>query len=179
VTAVTTSSGSFGPETAPEPAFDADERAMLDGWLDLHLATVARKCAGLSDDDAVRSLVPSATTVFGIVKHLVWVERGWFQRRLAGHELVDPPFSDADPDGEFRRAQGETLASVLAEYAEECDRSRAVSSAMALDDIGAIPRDGDHVTVRWVLSHMIEETARHNGHLDILREQLDGTTGEW
>jgi uncharacterized damage-inducible protein DinB len=176
VTAVSTSPG---PETAPEPAFDADERTMLDGWLDLHRATVARKCAGLSDEDAVRSLVPSATTVFGIVKHLLWVERGWFQRRLGGREFVDPPFSDADPDGEFRPAPGETLGGVLAEYAEECARSRAVSSAMALDDIGAIQRDGDDVTVRWVLTHMIEETARHNGHLDILREQLDGVTGEW
>jgi uncharacterized damage-inducible protein DinB len=166
-------------ERPPEPPFDADERTMLDGWLDLHRELVARKCAGLSDEQALRSLVPSATTVFGLVKHLVWVERGWFEQHLAGTELTDKPYSDEDPDGDFRPAPGETLAGVLQDYAETCARSRDIVASMSLDDVGRTPRRGRDVTVRWVLTHMIEETARHNGHLDILREQLDGTTGDW
>lgn len=162
----------------PYPPYDAGERTMLDGWLDFHRAAVVRKANGLSDEAARRSLVPSLTTVAGLVKHLLWVERGWFQEILAGRPL-EIPWSEDDKDGEFRITPDETLAGLVAAYEKECARSRDVAAVLALDDVAAQQRRGKDVSLRWVLMHMVEETARHNGHLDILREQLDGVRGDW
>lgn len=162
----------------PYPPYDADERTLLDGWLDFHRAAVVRKVAGLSDQAARRSLVPSLTTVAGLVKHLLWVERGWFQEIVAGRQ-VEVPWSEDDADGDFRVTPEETLAGLVAAYEQECARSREVSAGLALDDVAARQRRGRDVSLRWVLTHMVEETARHNGHLDILREQLDGVSGDW
>jgi hypothetical protein len=162
-----------------ERASTADERAMLQAFLDLYRETIKRKVGGVSEEDAVRRLVPSATTLAGIVKHLRWVELGWFQRVLAGRppeDLPPVPWSDQDPDADFRLEPGETLAQVIAEYDQECARSRAVAAEHSLDDTGTHRRLGQ-VSLRWIYLHMIEETARHAGHADILREQIDGTTG--
>lgn len=157
----------------------ADERATLEAFLDLYRGTIKRKVRGVSEEDAVRRLVPSATTLAGIVKHLRWVELGWFQRVLAGRppeDLPPVPWTDQDPDADFRLEPGETLARVIAEYDQECARSRAVAAEHSLDDTGTHRRLGQ-VSLRWIYVHMIEETARHAGHADILREQIDGTTG--
>jgi hypothetical protein len=162
-----------------ERASTADERAMLQAFLDLYRETIKRKVGGVSEEDAVRRLVPSATTLAGIVKHLRWVELGWFQRVLAGRppeDLPPVPWSDQDPDADFRLEPGETLAQVIAEYDQECARSRAVAAEHSLDDTGTHRRLGQ-VSLRWIYLHMIEETARHAGHADILREQTDGSTG--
>lgn len=162
----------------PYPAYDADERTMVDGWLDFHRAAVVRKVLGLAEEDARRSLVPSLSTVAGLVKHLLWVERSWFQEIVAGRP-VDVPWDEEDEDGEFRVTPEETLSGLVAAYELECARSREVSGALGLDDLAARQRRGKDVSLRWVLTHMVEETARHNGHLDILREQLDGVRGDW
>jgi uncharacterized damage-inducible protein DinB len=162
-----------------ERASTADERATLEAFLDLYRETIKRKVRGVSEEDAVRRLVPSATTLAGIVKHLRWVELGWFQRVLAGRppeDLPPVPWTDQDPDADFRLEPGETLARVIAEYDQECARSRAVAAEHSLDDTGTHRRLGQ-VSLRWIYVHMIEETARHAGHADILREQIDGTTG--
>jgi hypothetical protein len=158
----------------------AGERVILETFLDLYREVIRNKVSGLSDEGAVRRLVPSATTPGGIVKHLRWVELNWFQRVLAGRPESDfppPPWSDEDPDGDFRLEPGETLAQVLADYDAECERSRATAARYSLDDTGTHRRMGA-TSLRWIYIHMIEETARHAGHADILREQLDGSTGD-
>ena len=158
----------------------ADERVILETFLDLYRETIKRKVRGVSEEDAVRRLVPSATTLAGIVKHLRWVELNWFQRVLAARppeDLPPVPWSDEDPDADFRLEPGETVEQVIAEYDQECARSRAVAADRSLDDTGLHRRMG-RVSLRWIYVHMIEETARHAGHADILREQIDGTTGD-
>ena len=161
------------------PAYDRDERSTLTEFLDYHRATVHLKVAGLSEDDAWRRFVPSLTSAAGIVKHLGYVEQSWFRVRLAGETGLPVPWTDDNPDADFEPADGDTLESLLDVYTRQCDRSRAIAASMQLDDLAAAPaRDGRHATLRWVLVHMIEETARHNGHLDLVRELIDGQTGE-
>ena len=162
-----------------DPAYDLDERSMLTEFLDMHRTTVHRKVAGLSDDDAWRRFVPSLTSAAGILKHLGYVEQSWFRVRLAGETGLPVPWTDENPDADFERADGDTLDGLLDVYDRQCERSREVAASMQLDDRAAAPgRDGQHTTLRWVLVHMIEETARHNGHLDLIRELTDGQTGE-
>ena len=163
-------------DTRIDPPVGGPERAMLDAWLDWERATVLWKVEGLSDEQLRRRLVPSATTMLGIVKHLGYVERSWFQMRMEGQDLA-VPWSDADPDADFRIEPNESTASVLAWYEEQVTKSRAIAAASSLDQTAKRPDHSD-ITLRWIMVHMIEETARHNGHLDILREQIDGSTGE-
>ena len=169
-----------GPADAAERAASADERTVLEAFVDYHRDAVVRKLRGVSEEDARRRLVGSATTLGGIVKHLRWVELNWFQRVLAGRpdaDLPTPPWTDEDPDADFRLEPGETVEQVIAEYQQECARSRRTAAAYGLDDTGQTRRLGK-VSLRWIYVHMIEETARHAGHADILREFIDGSTGE-
>ncbi|MGI8696361.1 MAG: DinB family protein [Mycobacteriales bacterium] len=168
------SPGDVPPLTADERAATADERTTLAAFLDLYRGIVAKKVAGLADADARRRLVSSPTTVGGIVKHLRWVEFGWFSQ-LLGQRSGDN-LRAHDRASEFRFEPDETLAGLLADYAAECERSRAVAATHSLDAAAPHRRLG-RVSLRWIYVHMIEETARHAGHLDILREQIDGSTG--
>lgn len=163
-------------ESRPKPPFAGDERDTLNGFLDFLRATVERKVAGLDHAQIRQPLVASSPlmTPGGVVKHLVAVERWWFSEVL-GDGAAPPLFSADDHDFEFRLTDGETAESLLADYAAECERSRAIVAAMELTQVAERRRQ---VSVRWVLTHMIEETARHVGHLDLLRESLDGATGE-
>ncbi|KAA2261786.1 DinB family protein [Solihabitans fulvus] len=157
-----------------------DERAMLEGFLDEYRAVIVAKVRGVSEQDAQRRLVPSMTTLAGLVKHLRWVEQSWFQRGIAQRPAADvpvPPYTDDDPDGDFRVEPGETVEQLIADYERECARSRTAGAGRALTDLVPHPRHGD-ITVRWIYVHMIEETARHAGHADILRELIDGSTGD-
>jgi uncharacterized damage-inducible protein DinB len=159
-----------------DPPMTGDLRAQLTGFLDYLRASVHVKAAGLSDEDAHRVVLPSElTTVAGLVSHLRWVEAYWF-RVVLGGEPDDAPYTDEDPDAEFR-VQDRTMTELLDEYAAECARSDAIATARQLDDEAAFRKD-QRVNLGWVLIHMIEETGRHAGHLDILREMLDGVTGE-
>jgi uncharacterized damage-inducible protein DinB len=159
-----------------DPPHRGDDRELLTSFLDYQRETVYVKCAGLSDEDARRALLPSEmTTVAGLVSHLRWVESYWFDVVLGGAPDV-APYSEEDPDGEFRVGLHLPLSTLLADYRAQCAASRAVVARMDLDDESPADRRG--VSVRWALLHMIEETARHAGPLDILRELLDGVTGE-
>lgn len=160
----------------PNPPYAGEERETLNGFLDFLRATVERKVAGLDHAQIREHLLASSplTTAGGVVKHLVAVERWWFSEVL-GDGAAPSLFSEDDHDFEFRLTDGETAESLLADYAAECERSRAIVAAMDLGDVAERRRE---VSVRWVLTHMIEETARHVGHLDLLRESLDGATGE-
>jgi uncharacterized damage-inducible protein DinB len=160
----------------PEPPHLGDEAQTLAGFLDFHRATLLWKLEGLDDEQLRRPMVPSGTSLLGMVKHLAYVERWWFQQVWAGQEATYP-FTDEDPDADWRVEPSETTGDILALYRGECARSREiVAAASSLDEVAHHPR-GER-SRRWILVHMVEETARHNGHADILREQLDGVTGE-
>ena len=152
-----------------------DERGLLIGFNDWYRGVIVNKVDGLSLEDATRVMTPTGLSPLNIVGHLAACEIGWFFEKFGGGE-IDPFW---EPYGEFQLQGDETVESVLALYGEACARSRAVvQGAETLDDLSALPHDvWGHVTLRWVLLHMLEETARHAGHLDLMREQLDGHTG--
>ena len=155
----------------------ADERDMLGGFLDWYRVVVERKVLGLSLADAGRSMTPSGLSPLGVVAHLASVEIGWFVETVAG-EPVDPVWDD---HGSFRLLPGDTVESVLTESRDACVAwSRAIADATpSLDALSAVAdRYRGNVSLRWVLMHMIEETARHAGHLDLMREQIDGHLGD-
>jgi hypothetical protein len=161
-----------------EPPLAADERACLEGFLDFHRETLLWKCAELTPDQLHRRPVPTTNlSLLGLVRHLADVERSWFRRGVAGEEAppifyteeeldldIDPP-PDADPQAD------------LAVFRSEVEACRAAVRDRALDDT-FVGRRGDAISVRWVYVHMIEEYARHNGHADLLRQAIDGATGE-
>jgi uncharacterized damage-inducible protein DinB len=163
----------------PQPPEQGSEAETLGGFLDFQRATLVWKLEGLDDGQLRRPMVPSGTSLLGIVKHLAYVERSWFQGVWAGQE-VSFPWTKEDPDADWRVEPDETTGDVLALYDGECDRSREILAETAsLDEVVEHPRrQGWRMSRRWILAHMLEETARHVGHADILREQLDGTTGE-
>lgn len=164
--------------TRPRPPLVGGEREQLDGFLDFHRATVVLKAGGLTDEQARRQLVPSElTTVAGLVAHLTWVEEWWFDNVIAGRPDRWKEAFDTDQDAEFRVGARTPLPKLIEEYGARCQQSRDVLAARALDDEVTAP-NGKLFTVRWIVIHMIEETARHAGHLDLLREMLDGSTGQ-
>jgi hypothetical protein len=156
--------------------FDADEKTTLFEALDRHRDVVVWKLAGLADQEARRPRVPSGTSLLGLVKHLTWVEYGWFCDTF-GHPNPSPPFDEADPEADLRVEPGETVPGLLEGYARARAAADVVVREHDLTDTGTA-RDGTTVTLRWVLVHMLEETARHAGHLDVLRELTDGATGD-
>jgi hypothetical protein len=159
-------------------AYDAPEKEMLTATLDFHRATIKWKLEGLSLEDATRPMTPSDTKLLGILKHLAYVERWWFQENFLGRECTYPWSDSGDMEADFKIFPGETIETISALYDEECEISRGIVAAASLDDVAAKPRrTGGHPTLRWVMMHMIEEVARHNGHADILRELIDGKTG--
>ncbi|MFI6576547.1 DinB family protein [Nocardiopsis sp. NPDC050513] len=159
-----------------DPPKAADERTMLTTWLDWHRATVRRKCAGLAPHLAGAAPLPNSPlmTVGGIVSHLRWVEAYWFETIMI-NQPDDAPYSEDDPDAEFRIGAERPLDELLDEYDAQCARSREITARL---ELGTTARSAQtQATLRWVLLHMVEETARHNGHLDVLRELADGATG--
>lgn len=153
-----------------------DERTALVQRLDLYRAVVAAALVGVPWEDAsARPLPATDMTIAGIVRHLAWVEDRWFQGRLLG--LAMPPPWDApgadDPDRALRLAPGDAVEGILRLYRSACDRSRAALDGCSLDTVAAVPSFGiGPVNLRWILVHMIDETARHAGHLDLLHDAL-------
>jgi hypothetical protein len=156
----------------------AAERELLTGFLDWYRAVVENKVTGLSLEDASRVLTPTGLCPLGIVKHLGDVEQSWFRERFAG-EATDTPWNEEDPFAVFRVEPQDSVASILAFYRTSTTHSRRIVDGASLDDlsVGESPVYG-RVSLRWILVHMIEETARHAGHLDLMREQIDGQTGD-
>ncbi|MFF2139986.1 DinB family protein [Streptomyces sp. NPDC058193] len=156
-----------------------DERAQLTSFLDYARGTAHAKCDGVSTENARKALLPGSPlmTMSGVINHLRWVEYYWFHVVFLGEE-DQGPWTDEDPDREMRIAVDFPLAQLLAEYAEQAAHHRELVAGTSLDEHARrAVRNGVHVDLRWILLHLTEETARHNGHLDILREMLDGTTG--
>ncbi|MEH0928333.1 DinB family protein [Micromonospora sp. CPCC 205558] len=164
------------PTLGPVLARTGDERAVLTSFLDFHRAVLLRKLRGLSDADARRRLVPSATTLLGLVKHLSMVERNWFPTLLAPEPGDVYLTSEEDAVASFLLSDEESVAGVVEAYERACTRSREIVASVDLDHVVPHPQLGE-VSVRWILVHLIEETARHAGHADILRELTDGECG--
>jgi hypothetical protein len=150
------------------------EKESLAEVLDTYRDLAVWKLDGLDREDAVRSLVPSGTSLLGIVKHLAYVERWWFQAVLAKRE-AEFPWTDDDPDADWRIGDGESVQDIIALYEGECAVSRDVFAGLSMD--AQYPRGARVSTARQIILHMIEEIARHIGHMDILRELIDGKTG--
>lgn len=163
--------------TEEEVVCTAGERDLLEGFLEYHRQVVAGKLRGLSEEDARRPLVPSLTTPTGLVKHAAAVERNWFQHYLGGRPREQITGNARGDDASWEIGGGDTIAAVLAGYNESCAESRRIAAGFALDDTVPHDRLGE-VSLRWIYVHMIREHARHIGHADILREQIDGATGD-
>jgi uncharacterized damage-inducible protein DinB len=159
------------------PDWAGPERSQLDQVLDYQRATVRMKCEGLSDADARRRLVPSPlTSIAGVVAHLVWVERWWLEA-VVGQRDVEFPYTDEHPDADWEQGDDVPLADLLDAYDAACATARDIVAGLDLDYVSA-PDSPHPISVRAAMLHMIEETARHLGQIDILRELTDGITGE-
>lgn len=158
-----------------DPPLDASEFEMLRAFLDYHRATLLQKIEGVSDEDLRKPMVPSGTSLLGLVKHLAYVEQWWF-RNVFMNEDVTVPWNEEDEHADWRIEPHESTADIVKLYKYQTALSREITAAALPDDKARKPEfEG---TMRWILVHMIEETARHNGHADILREMIDGVTGE-
>jgi uncharacterized damage-inducible protein DinB len=152
-----------------------DERTMLTGFLDWYRGVAAHKLAGLSLDDGTRVQTPTGMTMLGVVNHLAWCEQVWFEHHFRGEDR------DArDNTSSFRLEPADTVESVTARYGRACDAARhVVAEEPSLDALSTVAHPvWGTVSLRWILVHMIDETARHAGHLDVLREWTDGRTGD-
>jgi Protein of unknown function (DUF664) len=156
--------------------FTGDEKQSLHVSLDRHRDAVLWKLEGLDDASLRRAMTPSGTNLLGMVKHLAAVEYSWFCQTF-GRDTEPLPFDDDDPDADLRVTPDETTEDVLAFYRRARAASDQVINEVDLDQTGTA-WFGDAVSMRWVLIHMVEETARHAGHVDIVRELIDGMTGD-
>ena len=164
------------PPAAGQPVGTGSERPVLEAFLDFHRQVLVSKVDGISENEARRRRVPSKTTLAGLIKHMIGVERGWFQEVLAGRNPEDIGPNVGGGEESWDLAENETVSSLIKEYEQTCEQSRRTAARFALDD--AVPEpDMGQVSLRWIYVHMIEETARHVGHADILREQTDGAAG--
>ena len=151
---------------------------MLTGWLDWHRATLPAKCAGLAPEQLrLRAVPPATLSLLGLVRHLAEMERGWFRQVLAAEDVPDLYRVPDDPDGDFDRVDGADPDEAFRVWHEECEAARRiVAAAPSLDVTGT---QGDETfSLRWILTHMIAEYSRHLGHADLLRQRIDGATGE-
>ena len=164
----------------PEPPLLADEAATLTGFLDYQRATFEWKCRGLTDEQLRSQLAPTSMTLAGMLKHLALVEDYWFTEAVAGQPKPSPWAEvdwKADADWEWHTAADDSGEELRAVWEASVERSRQVMDAE--NDLASVhPARRERMSVRWVLTHMIEEYARHNGHADLIRESIDGQTGE-
>jgi len=170
----------------PQPPLAGDETATLLGFLDYQRATFAWKCSGLNAAGLKAAVGPSPMTLGGMLKHLAYVEEWWFSERLHGHPS-GPPWDrvdwNGDPDWDWHSAAADSPEQLRTTWRDQVALSRAlVTEALANGDLGQLARrpwpDGRAPSLRWILIHMIEEYGRHNGHADLIRESVDGATGE-
>jgi hypothetical protein len=156
-----------------------DERTILEGYLDYHRQTLLWKCSGMDAGQLKTATAPpSKLTLLGLVRHMADVERWWFRTRASGEEITARFSSDESPDGDFDDLADADPAADFAAFEEECRASRAAAAVLSLEHTFPNLRTGAPISLRWVYVHMIEEYARHNGHADLIRERIDGATGD-
>ena len=151
------------------------ERELLDAHIEFARQTVLYTVHGITKEDGIKRLGPSATSLLGVLRHVTEDEYWWFQDRFAGIPYTDSRSSEEDRDGEFKIREQDTVESLIAGFEEACANSRRIAKDRSLDDLAAHarPRDNQQPSLRWVYLHMIDELARHSGHLQIYREILD------
>lgn len=155
----------------------AAERATVEWFLEYHRKALSGKLRGLSEEDARRRLVPSLTTLLGLVSHAAAVERNWFQHYLGGtprEEIIGNARGDASS---WNVAADKTIGDVIAQFESACAASRRIAAGFSLDQTVAHDQLGQ-VSLRWIYVNILGEYARHTGHADIIREQIDGVTGD-
>ncbi len=170
---------------APDPAWpahDADERTMLEGFLDSYRNVLLRKAAGLTQEQLAITLPPSTLTLGGLVKHLAACEDDWFHSDLAGNEFPEPWASVDESEimeWEWTSSHRDPPGELFELFEAACERSRAACEAVDSLDAMTVKTDGsgNPWSLRWIYVHMIEEYARHVGHADLIRESIDGSTG--
>ncbi len=165
----------------PEPPLIAGERESLEAWLDFHRITLLTKCTGLTAGQLKqRSVEPSRLSLLGLVRHMTGVERWWFRIHGANQDMPFPYTTPDNPDGDFDDLDTADAEAGLAAFQDEIASARAAVRGKSLDDV--VPSHGHHPErvrdIRWIYLHMIEEYARHNGHADLIRERIDGVTGD-
>ena len=161
----------------------ADERTTIQGFLDLHRDVLRRKCAGLTREQLATAHPPASMTLGGMLKHLAYVENWWSVGVFLGQHPGEPWGSvdwRADPDWDWHSAADDDPEDVLALYEAEVAAADRVFAAAELDDLAvrANGQTGEHANLRWILMHLVEEYARHNGHADLIRESIDGQVGD-
>ena len=162
-----------------DPDFIAAEREALEQWLDFHRDTLAGTCAGLTAEQLKRRAVPpSNLSLLGLVRHLADVERGWLRQCAARQDVPDLYFTEADKNRDFNDVEGADAEADLDTYRREVVAARRAVAGMDLDDVVPFPWGGPDRDLRWIYVHLIEEYARHNGHADLIRECIDGVTGD-
>jgi Protein of unknown function (DUF664) len=158
------------PATSPEDVIDQPARAQFEVFLDEHRAALNACLDGLTEDQVRRSLVPSRTTLLGLVKHATFVEKVWFDEAVTCRSRAEIGIP-ATPDESFVLADNDTIATVARAHREACESARLATSSLGLDDLVHGNRRGP-LPLRWVYLHVLRELAQHCGHADILREQL-------
>ena len=155
---------------------DESEREMLRDWLDWHRATLLRKCAGLDAAQLARRAVPpSHLSLLGLVRHMSDTERGWIRQLFRGERVPDLYYRSDAPDADFEEAEPAGAEEDYERYQAEC---RAVDAALDGAELaGTVTFREKPTSMRWILQHLVEEYARHNGHADLLREVVDGSAG--
>ncbi len=163
-----------------QPPLVTDERTMLDGWLDYHRRTLLFKCEGLSDVELkTASCPPSNLTLLGLVRHMTEVERGWFRRGVDQQDVADPYCTDEYPEADIEGLDDTPVATVFQRFRDEVEACQELTKRYdSLDFTFDHGRKGTTFSLRWIYTHMIEEYARHNGHADLIREAIDGATGD-
>ena len=167
--------------TRPDPPLVAGEREALDAWLDFHRDTLLGKCAGLTAGQLKqRAVEPSGLSLLGLVRHMTDMERWWFRIHATNQDMPSRYWSQDNLYGDFNDLDAADAAADLAAYRDEIDQARAAVRGKDLDEV--VPSHGHHPErgrdIRWIYVHMIEEYARHNGHADLIRERIDGVTGD-
>ena len=168
------------PVERTEPAYIEGERGALEAWLDYHRETLLWKCSGLTAEQLKqRSVPPSTLSLLGLVRHLAEVERWWFSIHAGNAEMSFPFTTLDDENADFNDVDDADAAANFETFRQEIERSRTAVRDKLLDDV--VPSRGHRKVdrdIRWIYLHMIEEYARHNGHADIIREQIDGARGD-
>ncbi|MFI1357826.1 DinB family protein [Streptomyces sp. NPDC020898] len=164
-----------------EPAPNDSERPMLEGWLNYHRQTLAWKCEGLTGAQLrTASVEPSELSLMGLVRHMAEVERFWFRKILVDEDTGPIYGTKEDPDAEFHLTDADTWEEAYGTWQAEIGIAGRHAGGFGLDDLskGRSKYNDEPFSLRWILTHMIEEYARHNGHADLVRERLDGVTGD-
>ena len=157
-----------------------DEATMLAAWLDYQRSTLLWKCELLDGEALVRrGVAPSSLSLLGLVRHMTYVEWHWFDHVFAGSASPEPISLRDDPDADFNDLQSSSAMADVELFMQQCETSRDIADgAPGLDALAAAASGGRPISLRWIMIHMVEEYARHNGHADLLREQIDGSVGE-